>query len=129
MAEEYRGSDLFVLPTLADNTPVTLMEAMACGLPAVATEVGGIPELVEPGVTGKLVPRGDVPALAAALEEMADDAPMRRGMGRAARSRALARFSKERMAFELESIYEGLPGKAPAMAVGAAPAALSGGER
>jgi glycosyltransferase involved in cell wall biosynthesis len=129
MAEEYRGSDLFVLPTLADNTPVTLMEAMACGLPVVATEVGGIPELVEPGVTGKLVPRGDVAALAGALEEMANDAPMRRGMGRAARSRALARFSKERMALELERIYEGLPGNAPAMAVGAASAALSGGER
>ncbi|MCI0657433.1 MAG: glycosyltransferase family 4 protein, partial [Acidobacteria bacterium] len=105
------------------------MEAMACGLPAVATEVGGIPELVEPGVTGTLVPRGDVAALAEALEEMANNAPMRRGMGRAARSRALARFSKERMALELERIYEGLPGNAPAMAVGAASAALSGGER
>ena len=129
MADEYRGSDLFVLPTLADNTPVTLMEAMACGLPTVATEVGGIPELVEPGVTGKLVPRGDVSALAAALEELANNAPLRRDMGRAARLRALARFSKERMALELEKIYEGLPGSAPAMAVETASAALSGGQR
>jgi len=129
MAEEYRGSDLFVLPTLADNTPVTIMEAMGCGLPTVATQVGGIPELVEPGVTGSLVPRGDVMALAAALEGLVKDAPRRRGMGRAARSRALARFSKERMASELERIYEGLPGNLPAMEAKSAPAAVAGGPR
>jgi glycosyltransferase involved in cell wall biosynthesis len=129
MAEAYRGSDLFVLPTLADNTPVTLMEAMASGLPAVATQVGGIPEMVEPGVTGTLVPRGDVPALAAALEGLANDAPLRRSMGRAARSKALSRFSKERMALELERIYEGLAGIAPEIEVKSAPAALAGGGR
>jgi len=129
MAEAYRSSDLFVLPTLADNTPVTLMEAMACGLPAVATQVGGIPEMVETGVTGTLVPPGDVPALASALERLASDAPLRRGMGRAARSRALTRFSKERMALELEKIYEGLAGIAPEIEVKSAPAALAGGGR
>jgi glycosyltransferase involved in cell wall biosynthesis len=129
MAQEYRKSDVFVLPTLADNTPVTLMEAMACGLPAVATAVGGIPELVEEDVTGRLVPRGDVAALAAALEGLAHDVPLRRRLGQAARSRALERFSKERMALELENVYEGLQGNAPAMAVGTAPAVLSGGGR
>ena len=129
MAEEYRSSDLFVLPTLADNTPVTLMEAMASGLPAVATAVGGVPELVEPGVTGSLVPRGDVAALAAALAGLVEDAPLRRGMGLAARSRALARFSKERMALELEKIYEGLHGIQPAMEAKSAHAAVAGGQR
>jgi glycosyltransferase involved in cell wall biosynthesis len=70
-----------------------------------------------------------VMALAAALEGLVKDAPRRRGMGRAARSRAVARFSKERMASELERIYEGLPGNLPAMEAKSAPAAVAGGQR
>lgn len=106
MAAAYRRCDLFVLPTLADNTPVTLMEAMASGLPVVATGVGGIPEMVEPGVTGRLVPAGDEPALAAAIEGLAADPELRLRMGSAARRAAEARFSRERMVTELEQMYE-----------------------
>ena len=105
MPEEYRRADLFVLPTLSDNTPVTLMEAMASGLPVVATAVGGIPELVVPGVTGRLVPPGDIPALAAAIEGLLADQEVRRRMGTASRKTAETRFGRQRMVSELEDVY------------------------
>ena len=123
MPEEYRRSDLFVLPTLADNTPVTLMEAMASGLPAVATTVGGIPELVRRDVTGRLVAPGDVGQLTAALDSMLGSAAQRRAMGRAARREAEARFSRRRMAGQLEGIYRGMLGRPEVMSAGAAAAA------
>jgi glycosyltransferase involved in cell wall biosynthesis len=111
MPQEYRRGDLFVLPTLSDNTPVTLMEAMACGLPSVSTLVGGVPEILEAGVTGRLVPPGDVGALGAALDGLVADPEARRRMGRAARLAAESRFSLERMVREVESVY-GAPAQA-----------------
>ena len=127
MPEGYRQGDIFVLPTLADNTPVTLMEAMASGLPSVSTLVGGIPELVESGVTGLLVPPGDVPALAAAVEGLVADPEARRRMGRAARAAAESRFSLDRMTSELERVYGAVAGAE--MRIATAPAALTGGRQ
>jgi len=130
MPDEYRRSDLFVLPTLSDNTPVTLMEAMACGLPAVATAVGGIPELVVPGVTGRLVPPGDIPALAAAVEGLLADKDARRRMGAAGRKVAEARFARQRMVSELEDIYGVARGRTQGTApLPTLPAAVCGGQR
>jgi glycosyltransferase involved in cell wall biosynthesis len=126
MPGEYRKGEIFVLPTLADNTPVTLMEAMASGLPSVSTFVGGVPEMVESGSTGLLVPPGGVAALEAALERLVMDRDGRRKMGLSARAAAEARFSLTRMASELEGIYRA-PGEAERFA--ASPAALMGGER
>ncbi len=126
MPEEYRRADLFVLPTLADNTPVTLMEAMASGLPAVATTVGGIPELVRRDVTGRLVAPGDVAGLTSALDHLVRDGAQRRAMGRAARREAEARFSRRRMAGQLEGIYRGMLGR-PQMRAAGAPASAAGG--
>jgi glycosyltransferase involved in cell wall biosynthesis len=128
MPDEYRRADLFVLPTLSDNTPVTLMEAMASGLPAVATAVGGIPELVVPGVTGRLVPPGDIPALAAALEGLLADPEGRRRMGAAGRKIAETRFARQRMVSELEDIYGVVRGEAQGAAtLPSLPAAMCGG--
>jgi len=130
MPDEYRRADLFVLPTLSDNTPVTLMEAMASGLPAVATAVGGIPELVVPGVTGRLVPPGDVPALAAALEGLLSDTDVRRRMGAAGRNVAETRFARQRMVSELEEIYGVARGQTQGTApLPTLPAAVCGGQR
>ncbi len=130
MPDEYRRCDLFVLPTLSDNTPVTLMEAMASGLPAVATAVGGIPELVTPGVTGRLVPPGDRPALAAAMEGLLADHGARRRMGAAGRKVAEARFARQRMVSELEDIYGVARGRSrDAERVPGMPAPACGGQR
>jgi glycosyltransferase involved in cell wall biosynthesis len=129
LPDEYRRSDLFVLPTLADNTPVTLMEAMACGVASVATAVGGIPELVDPGRTGLLVPAGDAGALASAIDGLLRDAATRRRMGRAARQAAEAKFSKVRMVQELEAIYGRSSDRSRERVTLPAPAALTEGRR
>lgn len=102
--ELYRCADVFVLPTHGDNFPVTVQEAMACGLPVVATRVGGIPEQVEDHETGLLVPKGDKAALADSLATLLTDADLRDGMGRAGRERCVEHFSREvsaRMHLEL----------------------------
>jgi glycosyltransferase involved in cell wall biosynthesis len=68
------------------------MEAAACGVPAVATAVGGVPELVEQGVTGLLIPPGDAPAFAAALRDLIENPSRAAEMGRSARRRAEEQF-------------------------------------
>jgi sugar transferase (PEP-CTERM/EpsH1 system associated) len=98
--------DLFVLPSLAEGISNTLMEAMACGLPVIATDVGGNGELVVEGRTGGLVPRGDPEALALALKPYVEDAAMRENQGRAARERAEAEFSLARMVTAYQAVYE-----------------------
>jgi len=79
---------------------------MMVGLPVVATEVGGVPELVEDGVTGFLVPPKDPDALAAALQKLIADPELRRRMGQAGRKKALKEFTLSRMLRETQRIYE-----------------------
>lgn len=130
MPAEYRRGDLFVLPTLADNTPVTLMEAMASGLPVVATAVGGIPEMVVPGVTGRLVPAGDVPGLTGAIEGLLADPALRRRMGAAGRQVAETNFARQRMISQLEDAYGAAPGRARrATSLPTLPVAISEGRQ
>jgi glycosyltransferase involved in cell wall biosynthesis len=81
------GADAFVLPSAAENCPLALLQAMACGLPVVASRVGGIPEVVTDGVDGLLVPPGEPEPLAAALTSLRDKA-LRARLGAAARARA-----------------------------------------
>lgn len=90
--ERLAGADVFVLSSSQEGLPLSILEAMAAGLPVVATAVGGIPELVVDGQTGFLVPRGDAEALAAALARLIDDRALRRRLGTAGRARAEALF-------------------------------------
>ena len=101
------GWDVFVQPSLEEGFGVAMLEAMAQGLPAVASDVGGIPELVEPGVTGWLVPPGDEGALSRALLESLRAPLASRRMGEAAR-RVAGRFSAEAMALQTATLYEEL---------------------
>jgi colanic acid/amylovoran biosynthesis glycosyltransferase len=105
-------ADIFILPSIVasdgdeEGTPTVLLEAAACGLPVLSTLHGGIPEIVEHGVTGLLAPERDVEALAAGLRTLASDAALRRRLGEAARRRAEARFDIRSVAAGLEEIYD-----------------------
>jgi glycosyltransferase involved in cell wall biosynthesis len=102
------AADVFVLPSAWEGNPLSIMEAMAAGRPTVCTAVGGVPELVEDGVTGLLVPPGDEGALAAALARLAGGSELREPMGRSAAHRAIERFDVGAMARAYEELYENL---------------------
>jgi sugar transferase (PEP-CTERM/EpsH1 system associated) len=99
---------VFALPSLAEGTPVSMLEAMASNLPVVASKVGGIPEVVDDGVQGLLVPVGDVEALAQALARYAGDANLRAAHGHAGRARVEERFSMRAMLTAYGALYDGL---------------------
>jgi glycosyltransferase involved in cell wall biosynthesis len=85
-------SDVFVLASRSEGLPLSILEAMAAGLPVVASRVGGVPELMVDGETGLLVPTGDPDLLAAAVGRLLDDATLRRRLGEAGRARVRERF-------------------------------------
>ena len=99
---------LLVLSSKTEALPNVVLEAMAAGLPVVATRVGGVPELVVPGLTGWLVDSGDAPALAAALGRLLGNPEMCRAFGRAGRDRALKDFSLETMTRRYEDLWDRL---------------------
>lgn len=90
-----KAADLFMLASHREGLPRSVIEAMACGLPVIATDIPGCRELIDPGVTGVLVPVGDVSALAAALRKLAEDPGLRAAMGSRARKRALHHHREE----------------------------------
>jgi len=108
VAELLAECDVFVLSSIAEGMPVTLMEAMASGLPVVATEVGGVASVVEHGVTGTLVPAGDPRALAEALGGYMADEALRLRHGDAGRARVTADFSLSAMLSAYTALYDNL---------------------
>ncbi len=94
-----------VLSSENEGMPVCLMEAAACGVPVVATHVGGVPELVRDGETGLLTPMGDAGALATALERILRDTELRQRMSKAARRRAVEQFSVARQVGSLLALW------------------------
>jgi sugar transferase (PEP-CTERM/EpsH1 system associated) len=104
--EVMRGLDAFVLPSLAEGISNTILEAMASGLPVVATAVGGNPELVATGRTGELVPADDVQAMADALGRLASDPVHSCALGRAGRAEVERRFSLPAMVGAYQSLYD-----------------------
>jgi len=120
--EILRRLDCFVLPSLAEGVSNTILEAMASGIPIVATRVGGNPELVDDGVTGRLVPPSEPESMASAILGYFNDPATARRHGRAARQVAVKRFSLERMVKDYLSLYDGiLRGRNPAPLPTAAP--------
>ena len=102
-----RGLHCFVLPSLAEGISNTILEAMASGLPVVATHVGGNADLVADGKTGIVVPAADVQALADALTSLAFAPECAAAMGAAGRAAVEARFSLSAMVAAYRNLYDG----------------------
>ena len=99
--------DVFALPSLHEGLPLAPQEAMASGVPVVVTDAGGLPELVEHGRDGLVVPRGDPPALASGITRLLRDPELRDRLGRAGRRRAES-LDVRHAVRRLEEVYEEL---------------------
>ena len=107
MAKLYSAADIYLFPTLADNCPLTAIESLACGLPVVTFETGGVPEIVENGKSGFVVEYKNGEKLAEALEKLLDDNELREKMSENAIA-ASKKFFSTRMALEYVQLYEEL---------------------
>jgi glycosyltransferase involved in cell wall biosynthesis len=110
--ELLRGLDTFVLPSIAEGISNTILEAMASGLPVIATAVGGNPELVCEGVTGTLVTPSDIDAMARAIVAQAESPEQSRAAGRAGRAEVESRFSMAAMVGAYQGLYDRLLSRA-----------------
>ncbi len=106
----YTAFDVFVLPSRREGFPMVLLEAMACGLPVIATRVGDIDRIIEHGVSGLVVEPADTAALQQALQTVLAEPDRAQRMGTAARERVERRFSSARMAREYLAIYQSVTG-------------------
>ena len=107
MAKLYLAADIYLFPTLADNCPLTAIESLACGLPVVTFETGGVPEIVENNKTGFVVEYKNSERLTLALEKLLDDDKLREKMSENAVQES-KKFSSERMSLEYLKLYEEL---------------------
>lgn len=103
--ERYRSATVFAMASFAEGIPVVLMEAMSMEIPVLATRIMGIPELIEDGASGVLVPPADPDALAGGLERLLRDAELRRRLGPAGRKKVLADFDLRANCAALEKIF------------------------
>jgi glycosyltransferase involved in cell wall biosynthesis len=106
----YSAADIFVLPSLDDNLPNTMLEAMSCGTPVVAFGAGGIPEVVDDGVTGRVVPVGTTPRMAGAILDCLRNHEARKRMGAAARRVIETRYSLPVQARRYHDLYQEILG-------------------
>jgi glycosyltransferase involved in cell wall biosynthesis len=118
-----KGLDLFVMSSITEGLGTSILDAMAASKAVVGTTAGGIPEAVEHGVTGLLVPPHHADALADAILRLLKDEPLRRRMGEAGLERVRALFSVDRMVDETLAVYERVAGRPRAAGNGTPPPA------
>ena len=106
MADHYREMDILLLPTVREGFGLSVAEAMACGLPVVASDCSSIPELVDHGKGGFLCPVGDVDAFAEKINLLADSPILRKQMGEYNRAKVEKMFTVERMVNEYRDLFE-----------------------
>jgi L-malate glycosyltransferase len=104
------GADLFILPSESESFGLAALEAMACEVPVISSNAGGLPEVVDDGVTGFLRPVGDVEGMTAAALRLLGDEDLRRSFGEAARRQAVERFSQDAVVGRYRSLYERVTG-------------------
>ncbi|HME19261.1 MAG TPA: glycosyltransferase family 4 protein [Nitrososphaerales archaeon] len=108
LPDYYRAASVFALPSYYETISKVTMEAMACGIPVIATNTGGIPEVVDDGTTGILVPYASVEALASALSTLLNDDRMSRRMGTMGRAKVERVFTWQAVAQRVKSVYDEL---------------------
>src|SRR3954469_20313840 len=109
----YRAAAVSVIPSLEEGFGIPAAEAMGCEVAVVASDAGGLPEVVEDGITGLIVPRGDSTALAQAIGSLLADPQRSRRMGQAGRERALRLFDWDRSAAQFEELYHEIGSRMP----------------
>jgi glycosyltransferase involved in cell wall biosynthesis len=119
MPAVYAGMDIFVLPSLNEGLPMTVLEAMAASRPVVATRVGAIPKVVEDGQTGLLVEPGDVFGLRGAIYRLLSNPDLRRRLGQQARARVLQHYTSDIMALRYAELYQQVLAQRATVAAGA----------
>jgi L-malate glycosyltransferase len=117
-----KAFDLFAMSSVTEGLGTSLLDAMACSRAIVATSAGGIPEIVEDGVTGSLVPPRDHAAMARQIVRLLKDEALRQRMGEAGYARVSARFTVERMVEETAAVYERVAGRPHVEDIGSQPA-------
>jgi glycosyltransferase involved in cell wall biosynthesis len=108
LATIYAATDVFVLTSRNEGTPVALIEAMASGTPGVSTDVGGVSDVIGGRDAGRTAPSGDAAGLAAAIHEVLADPALQRAMGTCARSRVLDRYDIGRLVADIAALYREL---------------------
>jgi glycosyltransferase involved in cell wall biosynthesis len=106
LATIYGATDVFLLTSRNEGTPVALIEAMASGVPGVSTDVGGVKDVIDSADAGVRAPFGDIAALAAGVDALLEDPARRRAMGARARASVLARFDIERLVGDIAAVYQ-----------------------
>jgi glycosyltransferase involved in cell wall biosynthesis len=108
LARIYAATDVFLLTSRNEGTPVALIEAMAAGVPGVSTDVGGVKDVISSDAIGARVPDGDAAGLAAALEQYLADRDARRAAGQRARAAVVNRYSLDRLVADINALYREL---------------------
>jgi glycosyltransferase involved in cell wall biosynthesis len=110
LATIYGATDVFLLTSRNEGTPVAIIEALASGVPAVSTDVGGVRDVIEQGVSGRLAPAGDAGALAAHLTALLQSPSARHDMGARGRTAVVARYHIDRLVSDIDALYRELRG-------------------